>query len=70
MSEHRKKKQAHHLNRIEFTVKFRQEHALMASLPDHSFEHRDLVRKILLLAEKASHAAIIILKRTYRGTFR
>jgi hypothetical protein len=50
-------------------VKFRQEYTLMASLLDHSFKHENLICEILLLGEKASHAAIIILKRTDRGTF-
>ena len=54
----------HHLDRIEFTVKFRQEYTLVASLPDHSFEHGNLICEILLLAEKTSHAAIIIFERT------
>jgi hypothetical protein len=35
----------------------------MASLPDHGFEHRNLVRKILLLAEKVDS------QRANWGTF-
>ena len=60
---------AYHLNGIEFTVKFRQEYTLMAGLSDYHFKHGNLVRKILLLAEKASHAAIIVLERTNWRTF-
>ena len=43
---------------IEFTMKFRQKDTFMASLSDHDFKHRNLVPKILLLAEKAGHATI------------
>jgi len=36
----------------------------MASLPNHTFEHGNLVGKVILFTENARHAAIIVLKRT------
>ena len=36
----------------------------MASLPNHTFEHGNLVREVILFTENARHAAIIVLKRT------
>jgi hypothetical protein len=50
-------------------MEFRQEYTFMASLPDHSFKHGNLICKILLLAESASHVAIIILERADWRTF-
>ena len=50
-------------------MEFRQKDTLVASLLDHSFKHRYLVCEILLLAEKASHATIVILERADWGTF-
>ena len=42
------------VDRIEFTVKFRQAYTLMARLLDHSFEHGNLICEILL-----SHSALL-----------
>ena len=64
-----KAQRVHHLDGIEFTVKLRQEHTFMAGLSDYGFKHGDLVCKIFLLAEKVSHAAIVILKGTDQRTF-
>ena len=59
-----RKNRTHHLDRIEFAVKLGQENTFMASLPNHTFEHRNLVREIILFTENVRHAAIIVLKWT------
>jgi hypothetical protein len=45
-------------------MKFWQKNTFMTSLLNHSFEHGNLIGKIILLTENASHAAMIILERT------
>ena len=64
-----KKNWTHHLDRIEFAVKLGKENAFMASLPNHTFEHRNLVSEVILFTENACHAAIIVLKWTDGCTF-
>jgi hypothetical protein len=36
----------------------------MTSLPNHTFEHGNLVGEVILFTENARHAAIIVLERT------
>src|ERR1700679_2393219 len=60
---------AHHLNWIQFTVKFWQKDNFVPCCPDNSFEHGWLVGKVILLAKNASHATVMTLKRTDRFTF-
>lgn len=45
-------------------MKFRQENAQMSCLCDASLKHGDLICKIILTAEQASHTAAFILKWT------
>ena len=55
----------HHLDtRIELTVELGKENTFMVSLPNHIFEHGNLIGKVILFTENARHAAIIVLKRT------
>ena len=48
-----KKNQTHHLDRIEFAVKLGKENAFMVSLPNHTFEHGNLVSEVILFTENA-----------------
>ena len=57
--------EAHHLNWVEFAVKFRQEETFVTGFLDKSPKHRWLVFKILLSAEKACHTAICVFPGTH-----
>ena len=59
-----RKNQTHHLDRIEFAAKLGKENAFMASLPNHTFKHGNLVSEVILFTENVCHAAIIVLKWT------
>jgi hypothetical protein len=50
-------------------MKLGKEDALVAGLLNHNFEHGDLISKIILLTEKAGHAAVGILIWANRCTF-
>ena len=62
-----RRENTHHFNWIEFTVKLREEDAQMSLSSEDLLKEGCLVSKILLLAEKAGHAAAFVLDRANRG---
>ena len=62
-----RRENVHHFNWIEFTVKLREEDAQMSLSSEDLLKEGCLVSKILLLAEKAGHAAAFILDQANGG---
>jgi hypothetical protein len=58
-----------HLDQVELTMKFRKKNAVMSSVFNFMLKEGILKPEIVLLAEKACHAAIFILKRAGRAAF-
>ena len=53
----------HHLDRIQLAMELREEDAQVATSLDLLFKERFLISEVVLLTEKASHAAVVIFDR-------